>query len=120
MIYSPESPQSLIPKSKNPINLSLGGLFTGVHPHLGGHVDVGCLLQQQGRHVAVALLRGQVQGGDSLSGQDVGLGPILQQGGGYVHLVLLGRNVERGVAILVRVCRGGQVLPKSLNSLALE
>lgn len=68
--------------------------------HLGGHVDMGSLLQEQGGHVAVALLGGQVQRSHALLGQDVGLGSELQQRGGDLHLVLLGGNVEGGVAIL--------------------
>lgn len=48
----------------------------------------------------MALLRGQVERGHSLLGQDVGVSAVLQQHCSDFHLVLLGCDVERGVAVL--------------------
>ena len=69
--------------------------------HLGGRVGLRCLAQQQGGHVGVALLGGEVQGGDPLLGQGVGEGAVAQQHPRHLQLVLLGRDVQRSVAVLL-------------------
>lgn len=65
-------------------------------------VDLGSLADEQGSHVCMALLRGQMERCDPLLGQDVGLSSVLQQHCGDLHLVLLGGDVQRSVAVLVR------------------
>lgn len=76
------------------------------HRYLGGDIDLGSFTDQQGGHVCVALLRGQVERSDTLLGQDVGVCAVLQQHSGNVHLVLFSRNVQRSVAILGGQTRG--------------
>jgi hypothetical protein len=58
------------------------------------------VLEQQGDHVSVALLCGQVQRGEAVLGLGVGLRAVLDQRGRDVHLVLLGRDVQGRVAVL--------------------
>lgn len=69
---------------------------------LGRGVNHRSLVQQQGGHLAVSFLRGQVQWTDSLLGEHVGLSTILHQGRGNGCLVLLRCNVEGRVAILAQ------------------
>lgn len=68
--------------------------------HLVAEVDVGVPGEQQGHHVHVAVLRGEVQRGDALPRDGVGVRAVLQQRGGYVHLVLLGSYVQGCVTVL--------------------
>lgn len=56
-------------------------------------MDIGSLVQQQGDHVRVALLRGQVEWCYALLCHNVGLGSIAEERGSDLHLVLLGSNV---------------------------
>ena len=51
--------------------------------------------------MGVALLGGEVQGGDPLLGQGVGEGAVAQQHPRHLQLVLLGRDVQRSVAVLL-------------------
>lgn len=69
-------------------------------------VDLGSFADEQGSHVGVALLGGEVERSDALLGQDVGLGAVLQQHCRDFHLVLFCRNVEGSVAILVDAGEG--------------
>lgn len=46
---------------------------------LSGCIDVSSLVQQQASHLSVAFLGCQVEGADTLLGQDVGLSSVLQQ-----------------------------------------
>lgn len=48
----------------------------------------------------MAVLGGEVHGGDALPGDGVGIGAIFQQRGRDVHLVLLGSYVQGGVTVL--------------------
>lgn len=57
-------------------------------------------VQQQTRHLGVALLGRQVEGADALLGQGVCLRSVLQQGRGDSRLVLFGRDVKRRVPVL--------------------
>lgn len=75
--------------------------------HLSLHVALPPLADEQGSHVGVALLRGQVQRGDPLLGQDVGVRSVLQQHRGDLHLVLLSGDVERSVSVLIQGEGGG-------------
>ena len=70
----------------------------------------GPVLHQEGRHVGVALLRGEVQGGEARLGLGPGLGPVLEERGRDVDLVLAGGDVEGRVAVLGRGVGGGAVI----------
>lgn len=61
--------------------------------YLGGHVDIGPLIQKQGDHIRVPLLWGQVEWRHSLLCHDVRLCAIVEESGSYLHLILLGSNV---------------------------
>lgn len=88
------------------MGVNRGSLIPGFVQYLSLDVDLGSLADEQGSHVGVALLGGQMERCDALLGQDVGLGVVLQQHCGDFHLVLLRRNVERSVAILVDAGEG--------------
>lgn len=88
------------------MGVNRGSHIPGFVQHLSLDVDLGSLADEQGSHVGVALLGGQMERCDALLGQDVGLGVVLQQHCGDFHLVLLRRNVERSVAILVDAGEG--------------
>lgn len=72
----------------------------GEHADLVAEVDIGVSGEQQWHHVHVAVLGGEVHGGDALPGDGVGVRAVLQQRGGDVHLVLLGSYVQGCVTIL--------------------
>lgn len=69
--------------------------------YLGGDIDLRSLTDEQGSHVCVTLLGGQMERSDALLGQDVGVCAVLQQHCGNIHLILLRGDVQSSVAVLM-------------------
>lgn len=67
-------------------------------PHLGLHVGVVVVLQEQGRGLGVVLAGGDVQSRQS----HLALGIVLQQQGDHLVMALLESHSQRGEAILHR------------------
>ena len=61
--------------------------------YLGWHVDICSLIQKQGDHICVPLLRGQMEWSDSLLCHNVRLCSVVQECGSYLHLILLGSDM---------------------------
>lgn len=71
--------------------------------YLIAHINISLFGEQQGYEVYAALLCGEVEGADALTGHCVTLRPIFQQRCPNLQLILLSCDVERCVAILERM-----------------